>query len=86
MFTDDVKNIEVLFSKMFKSQKKLLKAIQLFKFLVFLYSPIKKQQNPNYSKQNDALHYVTNVTFCITTQVLLSYYACLIFWNVYDCL
>ena len=36
-------------------------------------------------KKNDAIHYVTYVTFCITIQFLINY-ACRFFWNVYNCL
>ena len=41
------------------------------KILVFLYSLIKK--NPYHLKQNDAIHYVTYVTFCITTEFLINF-------------
>ena len=46
--------------------KNVLKAIQMNKILVFLYSPIKNNKTLPF-KQNDAIHYVTYVTFCITT-------------------
>ena len=41
------------------------------KILVFLYSLIKKK--PYHLKQNDAIHYVTYVTFCITTEFLINF-------------
>ena len=53
---------------------------------MYFYLAQSKSNKTYYLKQNDVIHYATYMTFCITTQFLVNYYACRFFWNVYECL